>query len=449
LSLNYTADRLEIDLNSYQKAAILKSLEKWKGELPIDNKFTVTSITDLKSETADDSKVFKKKNKNTVNAKVVYMWAQTTNPNYDPKKLGGSELGDPKFIRTQFNVLLKQSKNGNWKAIIERDIEIKTESADIIENDEDIQIYKDLFATDNADNAFTATEEVLIEDANTMKAEPSKNISNTTTISSISSSQISIISSQIVPTISPIENLDLPVAKEKTSWLQNILSFGSVSANVQVAQQYNYSLPWKGGDKWWVTFGWHECDANGILNPNYNNPSFFGCALDITPSNAASDGSSNNTPNTLLAPITTTISRSCQDNFQGALTMGDILVAHIDRSSMNVQNDGALVRKGQPIGSMFVPPSNPLPDNIDNTSSPAQWKSACGGSNLNTFNHVHIKFNNKITIPPNRVGIPPYDKKNETLSGSFKIDGFNLQGPKILPLRADGMQNYNAVISGN
>jgi hypothetical protein len=54
LGLNYTADRFETDLNSDQKNAILKSLKKWKGELPIDNLFTVTSIAKLKSGTNDE-----------------------------------------------------------------------------------------------------------------------------------------------------------------------------------------------------------------------------------------------------------------------------------------------------------------------------------------------------------------------------------------------------------
>jgi hypothetical protein len=167
LSLNYTADRFETVLNTDQKQAILKSLKRWKGELPIDNKFTVTSIADLKSETNSETKLHKKKNKNTNNAKIIYMWSQTPNPNYDPKNPGESEEGDPRFINIQFNVLLKQSKNGSWKASLERDPEVKTETSDIIETDEDALIYKDLFTTDNADNAFTATEEVLIDPIDT------------------------------------------------------------------------------------------------------------------------------------------------------------------------------------------------------------------------------------------------------------------------------------------
>jgi hypothetical protein len=50
---------------------------------------------------------------------------------------------------------------------LERDREVQVESLDILESDIDGQIYKDLFATDNTDNAFTATEEVLIDPVDT------------------------------------------------------------------------------------------------------------------------------------------------------------------------------------------------------------------------------------------------------------------------------------------
>jgi hypothetical protein len=161
LSLNYTNPKFDIDLNSDQKSAILKSLKKWKGELPIDNKFTITSIADLKSETNDEIKQHKKKNKNVPNAKVIYMLAQSLNPNYDSKNSGENEEGNLMYVKAEFNVLIKQNKSGNWKASLERDPE--TETLDIVESDLDTQIYKDLFATDNTDNAFTATDEVLID----------------------------------------------------------------------------------------------------------------------------------------------------------------------------------------------------------------------------------------------------------------------------------------------
>ena len=167
LSLNYTNPKFETDLDSNQKQAILKSLKKWKGDLPIDNAFTVTSIANLKSDTTDETKQHKKLNKNTANALVIYMWSQTPNPDYDPKNPGDGEEGDPSMIRTPFNVLLKQNKNGNWKASLERDPEAKLEVADITETDEDAQIYRDLFVTDNADNVFTATEEVLVDPIDT------------------------------------------------------------------------------------------------------------------------------------------------------------------------------------------------------------------------------------------------------------------------------------------
>ena len=44
LALEYTNPKFETDLNSDQKQAILKSLKKWKGELPVNNTFTITSL---------------------------------------------------------------------------------------------------------------------------------------------------------------------------------------------------------------------------------------------------------------------------------------------------------------------------------------------------------------------------------------------------------------------
>jgi hypothetical protein len=121
LSLDYTNPKFETDLTQPQKEAILKSLKKWKGELPVDNIFTVTSIADLKSDTNDTQKQSKKKNKKTQNALVVYMWASTPNSKWAVGKvptIEESETGDPRFIRTEFNVLLKQDKS-DWKASID------------------------------------------------------------------------------------------------------------------------------------------------------------------------------------------------------------------------------------------------------------------------------------------------------------------------------------------
>jgi hypothetical protein len=101
LALEYTNSKFETDLNSEQKLAILQSLKKWKGELPVNNRFTVTSLADIKSNTNDSTKQSKKKNSNTPNSKVVYMWASIPNPNLDnntPYDAEDYEEGDPRFI---------------------------------------------------------------------------------------------------------------------------------------------------------------------------------------------------------------------------------------------------------------------------------------------------------------------------------------------------------------
>jgi Ricin-type beta-trefoil lectin domain len=289
-----------------------------------------------------------------------------------------------------------------------------------------------LFATDNTDNAFTATEEVLIEDANTVAAEPSKNISNTSTVSSISSSQVSTISSQTVPTISPIENLDFPVAKEKTSWLQDILSFGSISAIAQVTQQYNYSWPWKGGDQYLVIQGWHECESiskNTLgISQNFVGK-VTGCSLDFRPA-------SNATSSEIIAPITSTITRSCIDTKQGTYQIGTMVIGHLDKNTMSLDT-GAFVRKSQKLGNIWQPQLGGDSD-------------SCGQS---AEKHIHIKFaqiTNPNPINLNQYGfIDSYNDQYQSLIGSLNIDGKILQGPKLTPIRYDNKQNYNPFILSN
>jgi hypothetical protein len=65
LSLEYTHPKFETDLTIDQKEAILTTLKKWKGELPVDNIFTVTSIASLKTDTTDSNSRFKKSKKET------------------------------------------------------------------------------------------------------------------------------------------------------------------------------------------------------------------------------------------------------------------------------------------------------------------------------------------------------------------------------------------------
>jgi hypothetical protein len=107
LSLDYTNSKFETELNQNQKDAIFASLKKWKGELPVDNTFTVTSIASLKTDTIDSTSKVKKSKKETPTAQVIYMWARSVNPNWPAGRIPigeESEEGDPRFIRTEFNV---------------------------------------------------------------------------------------------------------------------------------------------------------------------------------------------------------------------------------------------------------------------------------------------------------------------------------------------------------
>lgn len=204
LSLDYTATRFETDLSKDQKDAILTALKKWKGELPIDNSFTVTSIASLKTDTNETTSKVKKSKKETPNAQVVYMWARSANPNWPAGRIPTgeeSEEGDPRFIRTEFNVLLKQNKNGKYKASIERDVEVKTESLDVSESTLDDKIYQDLFATNKADNALTATTDILVEPGETTSSTNSSGVSSLVVNSSLVSSTQTSNSQTTLPSL--------------------------------------------------------------------------------------------------------------------------------------------------------------------------------------------------------------------------------------------------------
>jgi hypothetical protein len=192
LSLDYTSPKFETELTDQQKSAILTSLKKWKLDLPINNAFTVTSIADLTSNnrnqissstssaisTISSNGTDKSKNKKAVNSivsssvrpakkpieqKVVYMWASTPDPNWDTNKPFDAEdyeSGDPRFIRTEFNVLLKKAKNGNWNATLEQDNELKAELQDIPEAEVTTEEKNVLFGANKSENNYTDKVEV-------------------------------------------------------------------------------------------------------------------------------------------------------------------------------------------------------------------------------------------------------------------------------------------------
>jgi Ricin-type beta-trefoil lectin domain len=387
LSLGYTNPKFETDLSNEQKDAILTSLKKWKGELPINNAFTVTSIASLKTETSDTKSKVKKSKKETPNAQVVYMWAKSANPNWPASRIPTSEEseeGDQRFIFTEFNVLLKQTKNGKYKASIERDVEVKTESIEISESIGDDKIYQDLFGTNLADNALTATTDILIESQDSgipsvSSESSSSNIAVSSVIFNISTlSSQSTVSNQISPTASISSVISIPsnisVSSKKISLIESLLSFGAVKAS---AGEYDFSFPWKNGDTWNTTQYWHECNA--VYANNYPYPTTettYGCALDLIPANGASDQ--------VLSPVSGTVKRICNDPSQSKFKIGNMTIYHIaSNTALNIGSSGTTLKKSDYLGKMFYPPSSPRDANNN-------FVTDCGTTD---GYHIHMKLN--------------------------------------------------------
>ena len=418
LSLDYTNPKFETDLNKDQKEAILTALKKWKGELPVDNAFTVTSIASLKTENTDINSKVKKSKKETPNAQVVYMWAKSANPNWEKDRIPTgeeSEEGDPRFIRTEFNVLLKQTKNGKYKASIERDIEVKNESIDISETPADEKIYQDLFATNLADNALTAITDVLVEPNDVISSlssigsnflSSSLSSSNQSNSSAISSTTSQAISSTYVQS----SNSNNSSSMKSISFLD--ILFGSVKASAE-----NYSWPWKSGDRWYVGQSWHECQPYYGGGNNYNDLTTTGCALDIAPYNGVSSD--------ILAPISGTVKRACGDQLQSSLQIGQVSILHLETNSNIVNNpQGVNVSKSTKIGRVFTPPNRPY-DTTFGTSYRYYWfqysdgswffRTPCGETG---GTHIHLRME-PITETYNG---------SRVYQGNMLISGENIQG---------------------
>jgi Ricin-type beta-trefoil lectin domain len=439
ISLDYTNPKFENDLSSIQKFSIRQSLRKWKGELPIDNKFTVTSWADIKSDTKDSKVQSKKQNPNTSNSIVVYMWATTLNPNWPTGKVPTeeeSESGDPRYTRTEFNVLLKQyGKQGQWSATIERSQELKKESTDIIESKEDAKVIQDLFGTDKNDNKFTGTEEILVDGSSSSSSISSSTNSssvlssstNSSSLSSSSTSKSSFISSSTISSnnstantfttpkpILPVVTITISSNNTKTSsssnsvssyssisssssstnsdsskpnttsFLDSILGFGSVKAS---AGEYDYSWPWKAGDTWTVfktrddgkclnkSFGWHGCGEFSGLDGN-GNPS-----LDLFP---PSKYNYTDSYIELLAPVTGTLNRLCADSQNVSMAIGDMRILHVSASDyIGTVGQNISVKKSQKIGKVATQ------DSIGAGYGGAFNGPSCGSSR---GIHTHIKF---------------------------------------------------------
>jgi hypothetical protein len=397
LSLDYTNSRFETDLSQDQKDAILTSLKKWKGELPVDNTFTVTSIASLKTETGDTESKVKKSKKETPNAQVIYMWAKSVNPNWPAGRIPTgeeSEEGDPRFIRTEFNVLLKANKNGKYKASIERDTEVKTEALEVTENPLDTQIYKDLFGTDKADNALTATQDILVDAAESSSISSSSisSINSSSTVSSaVSNSSIAISSSN--PISSTSNQISSVISIKKVGFLESLLNFGSVKAS---AGEFDYSFPWKNGDTWGVSQSWHGCGidyANNYQYPTTENT--YGCALDLYPKYVGMSDE-------VLIPKSGVAKRICNDPYQSKFKIDNMAIYHIaSNSALNTNSNGVYLVKSSYLGKEFYPPASPR-------DAYGNFVTDCGTTN---GPHIHMKLNG---INPN--------------SGSFQFSNATLYG---------------------
>jgi Ricin-type beta-trefoil lectin domain len=399
LSLDYTNSKFETDLTQAQKDAILKSLKKWKGELPVDNTFTVTSIADLKSDTKDDQKQSKKKDKKTQNALVVYMWASTPNNKWDNTKKfepEDYEAGDPRFNRTEFNVLLKQDKS-SWKASIERDAEVKKDSESITESQEDQKVYQDLFGTNKVDNLFTSTLDILLDsDISSSSQSHISNMNSSLIDSSLAINTFSQSSSNSAnfSSSSQIQN-NPPTSSKKMGFLEKLLSFGSISAKAQDM----YSWPWKSGDTWTAlktrddgkcraangysnsVNGWHGCGEYSGSDGN-GSPS-----LDMFPP------ASQNYTNAYIeikAPISGTLNRVCVDSQNVSAAILNMRILHLSTAEfVGSTTQGVSVTKSQKIGKVATQDS--LGYGYGGT-----FNGSCGSSN---GIHTHIKFiNNGLNI---------------------------------------------------
>jgi hypothetical protein len=402
LKLDFTSPRWGNTLSKEQRNAILKGIRKWKLDLPIDNTFTVTGILNFE--------------KDETGRMVVYMRSETLNPNYKTNfkpSVASNQQGDvdenPQYIKTEFNVLLKTTKDNKWKAILEQDNELKTESADVIKNKNDEQAIKDIFGLGKQENKFTDTQEVLIDDStivssssstNTslMSTENSSNNSSVTTTSSNSNTttQSSFMTSEVSNSSEVKSSVSSSISTQTTSSsssstnsssasssspnlvskvVKAIFGFGSVSAK---AGEYDYSWPWKNGASRSVNGGWHG-DGFDTESPSQ--------ALDI------GLGSEEE----VLAPITANVDRYCSDYNQQAMGFGNMKILHIKDDPSYPNYKGFKFTKGQKIGVTFNPynsknnksPSGRSAGWVNDGYGGKVYRSACGDSYAS---HIHIKF---------------------------------------------------------
>ena len=318
LKLSYTHPDFEKMLDATQKEAIINSLKKWKLDLPTNNTFTVTSIGNLKDP----------------NNKVIYMWSSTPNPNWEQSKTPtaeDSETGDPRFIRTEFNVLLNKAPKKAWKATIEQDNDLKTELNNIPESEISTDEKNVLFGYDKADNLFTAKSEVLIDSDSTTTTEDKE---------------------------------------KKVGLLDFLFASPKVSAGPN-----DYSWPWANGGVRNVSQSWHGLPPNGYDGFDSEiGQSLKNIALDVSMPNSGIAGTN------VLAPISGTTARKCNDQYNSTVVIGNMRILHMSPyTNFGKYSQDITFNKGDVIGTVS--------SNITSINNPSNL--SCGSGDAP---HLHIKF---------------------------------------------------------
>jgi hypothetical protein len=378
LSLEYSDPSIQAQINKNQEEEILKSLKKWKKELPVDNKFSLTGI--IKSN----------------DSLILYMGSSTPNKEFDDKKsysLEDFETSDLRYTTTEFRIYLKNNGNDKWKAIIQGD----STNLNDIKNISNIELSSDakerLFDISNS-NTLTETEDVLIDFNSTSSQDSSSilsssfispdssnsssNISSNSTISSlISSSSVILDSSQnALSSISTSTS-----SSKKLSWVDSILSFGSVSVS---AGANDYSWPWKNGETWNVNSGQQYVGRGGTSNgwhAKTEEGDTLNRGLDLMVPNSYYNSTTskwNDIP--VLVPKSGTITGLCSRGDNYFVRIDDMYIWHVAPKTFT---NGASVTKGDVLGSVATG------TNQSGNVGASGLTSNCGSG---TGAHLHIKL---------------------------------------------------------
>ena len=310
------------------------------------------------------------------------MWAVTPNANWDnsrPYNVEDYEEGDPRFVRTEFNVLLKKSGNG-WKATLEQDNELKTELPSISESEITTEEKNVLFGANKPENIFTEKNEVLIE-GNSISSSSSTSVISSVSSPSVSTfSQSNSVSSSSIST-SSTQSILTSSLSSKTIGLLDIL-FGSPRVS---AGATDYSFPWTNGQIYGTSQGWHELQNTQNSNYSYNGPTGInvtGQAIDVVPVNGASSD--------VLAPVSGVIQRACVGDLQSHFKFEKMGILHVSNSGAYTSPS---VTKSQKIGTIFDP--NPYKNNLNyrviDSFNNVAVQDGCG---VTSGSHLHIKVLN-------------------------------------------------------